>query len=81
MITLKNKRRQMLVFNLDTPYFREKKGMNGKGCPESITFLALERLEVPDEIQECPEIAAAIARRDLQIVPGRPKAKKKEKES
>ncbi len=80
MISLKNKKRQMLVFNLETEYFCKKKGLNGKDKPESVTFLGLERKnDFPEEILECEEIANAIRSGVLRQVENRPVSKKKSK--
>lgn len=80
MISLKNKRRQMQVFNLETEHFCKKKGLNGKDKSESITFLALERRsDLPDEILECVEIESAIRSGVLRQVENRPASKKKSK--
>jgi len=80
MISLKNKRRQMQVFNLETEHFCKKKGLNGKDKPESITFLGLERKnDLPEEILECMEIGSAIRSGVLRKVENRPESKKKSK--
>ena len=68
MVTLKNKRRQMLVFNLDAPFFVKNRNETEWGKPCSTSFLALEEKEVHDAVLSCSEVKAAIAKGDLRVL-------------
>lgn len=60
-IRIKNIRRQPVVCNLETPFFRDPEGDNGAGKPESVTWMGLEIKTVPEEVLECVEVKAAMA--------------------
>lgn len=79
MIVLKNKLRRLRSFNLDAPYFRERKGDNGKGHPESLTLLSLEKKECPDEVMECEQIQNALRAGTLRVLDSGNKAPSKKK--
>lgn len=59
-VKLKNLQRAMRVFNLESPHFVENQGKNGRGKPESVTFLAHQTLELPEQVLECTEIKSAL---------------------
>ena len=60
MKNLMNLKRQMRVFNLDHPSFLLTEGEHAVGKPETLTLLAREVKEVPDEALECREIRGAL---------------------
>ena len=68
MVTLKNKRRRMLVFNLEAPFFLRNKNETEWGQPCSISFLSLEEREVHDAVLSCSEVKTAIAKGDLRVL-------------
>jgi hypothetical protein len=68
-VTLKNKRRRMLVFNLDAPFFVKNRNETGFGQPCTLTMLALERKEgVHDAVLACEEVKAALLKGDLRVL-------------
>jgi len=70
MITLKNKRRRMLVFNLDAPHFIKTRNETRYGKPCAMTFLALEKkTDVNEAVLSCAEVKVAIAKGDLRVLP------------
>lgn len=77
MIKIKNKNRKMQCYNLETDHFKHQKGENGKGKPESITFLGLEKRDCPKEVLECEEIKSAVKRGDLRVLGSADKKKVK----
>ena len=60
MKKLMNLKRQMRVFNLDHPAFLLIEGDHPVGKPETLTLLAREVREVPDEALLCREIRGAL---------------------
>ena len=80
MAVLKNKRRQMLVFNLEAPFFTKNRNETPWGKPCALTFLALEKKEVHDAALSCSEVKAAIARGDLRLLKSVKEEPSKEKQ-
>jgi hypothetical protein len=69
MVTLKNKRRRMLVFNLDAPFFVKNRNETPYGQSCVLTFLALEKKEgIHDAVLGCSEIQVAVQNGDLRIM-------------
>jgi len=76
MLILKNKRRAMRVYNLDSPFFVKNQNETPFGKPCVLTFLALEKKEVDDAVKSCAEIQSALAIGDLRVLtPQTPRVK------
>lgn len=60
MVKVRNLLRRMRVFNLEHPHFTSTQGENGLGKPETLTMLAHEVRELPEEVLECREVKAAL---------------------
>jgi hypothetical protein len=79
-VVLKNKRRRMLPFNLEAPFFVKRTDVTRLGQPEVITFMPLEKKEdLPDAILGCAEIHSAIEKGVLRNMTPPPAAPKEEK--
>lgn len=81
MITLKNKKRQPAVFNLDAPFFVRNNNETPFGKPCTLTLLALEAKECDEAVLSCTEVKVAIDRGDVKVLPktATPAAKPEEK--
>lgn len=69
MITLKNKKRQPQVFNLDAPFFVKNHNETPFGQPCALTLLALEAKECDEAVLSCTEVKSAIDRGDVKVLP------------
>ncbi len=68
MVILKNKTRQMKVYNLDAPFFVRNQNETKWGQPCAVTFLALEEKELHDAVLACAEIEEAMRKGDLRLL-------------
>lgn len=60
-VALKNLLRQPRAFNLEHPFFRQRKGANGLGKPEVLSMRPRETVRgLPEEVLMCAEVQAAL---------------------
>lgn len=60
-VKLMNISRRIQTFNLEAPHFVQSEGENGKGKPESVTFLPREVKTLHDAALDCVQIKNALA--------------------